>query len=151
MYINSITSCMSFALILNHPLCRLISGVGCGGGLARWLKKKIPSTKMSRSCMRLWGTKHTWRMRSRPGSGPLGTPFHHLSKQACRARITKTTFTLPPYQHVPLGFFFFFFEDYTFLCDSFLGKSSVSIDITQGSFRVLRTCHYCWQASLCTQ
>lgn len=97
-------------------------------------KKKMPSTKMSRSCMLLWGTKHTWRMRSRPGSGPLGTPFHHLSKQAWRARITKTTFTLPPYQHVPLGFFFF--EDYMFLCDSFLGKSSASIDITQGSFSV---------------
>lgn len=40
--------------------------------------------------------KDMWRMRSSPGSGPQGTPFHHLSKQAWRAQITKTILTLLP-------------------------------------------------------
>lgn len=35
--------------------------------------------------------KDMWRMRSSPGSGPRGTPFHHLSKQTWRAQITKLT------------------------------------------------------------
>lgn len=37
-------------------------------------------------------------MRKRPGSGPLGWPFHHLSKQAWRAWITKKPFRSAPYQ-----------------------------------------------------
>lgn len=107
------------ALILNHPQCWLIFGSRlwrqvCSPAL------KMPSAKMSRSCVLLWGG------RSSRGEWEVGLGVDHWEHPSiiCLNRpggfgSQKNT----PYQHVPLIFFYYyhfsFFLSITHFCLSF--------------------------------